>query len=77
MMVPLRAYLTISQLINRLDLHMLELTARGECVLIWGGGSHLRERGGTTRGFTKWGGVHRGSQKGGSGEPCEPPWLRA
>ena len=39
---------------------MLEMTARGERVLIWGRGSHIRERGGgVRRGFTKRG-LHRG-----------------
>ena len=54
---------------------MLEMTAMGECVLIWGGGSHFRERG-VHRGFTKRG-VHKGvHKKGGSRvwrEPWEPP----
>ena len=43
---------------------MLEMTARGECVLIWGGGSHLRERGGP-QGGSRNGGFTGGSQKGG------------
>ena len=48
---------------------MLEMTAMGECVLIWGGGSHFRERGVhrglTKRGVHEKGGSQGGSQKGG------------
>ena len=70
---------------------MLEITARGDCVLIWGvltfgkgwftwgftGGS---QRGRFTVGSRK-GGFTGGSQKGGhkkggSRKPWEPPWLR-
>ena len=44
---------------------MLEMTARGECVLIWGGGggSHF------AKGGSRKGGLTGGSQKGGSREP--------
>ena len=79
-MVSLRAYLTISQLINRLDSHMLEMTARGECVSLWGGGSHLREIG-DHKGVHEMGGS-QGFTKRGSREPCDicalilPVYLR-
>ena len=65
---------------------MLEMRARGECVLIWGftlsgkegsqGGSqgvHMEVHRGFTRRFAKRG-VHKGvHENGGSREPCEPP----
>ena len=62
---------------------MLEMTAKGECVLIWpyGGDSHFRERcvhrgftkRGVHRGFTKMG-VHRGfTKRGVHVNPVNPP----
>ena len=65
---------------------MLEMTARGECVLIWGGftlsengdSQGVHEKGGFTGGSQK-GGFTGGSQKGGvhkkggSQEPVNPP----
>ena len=53
------------------------MTARGECVLIWGGFT-LSGKGGSQGGSQKGGGSQGvrekgGSQKGGSREPYEPP----